>query len=97
MNKIKELRLNLKMNQTAFAKSIGIGQTYLSQMESGDREISVKVAYAIQKKYSIPMDKMTGKEKIETIDISALKREIELLKELIQAQKLTIQALTKKH
>jgi transcriptional regulator with XRE-family HTH domain len=35
-NRIKELRLSLEMNQTEFAKSIGIGQSAISHIEKGD-------------------------------------------------------------
>lgn len=38
-NRIRELRKNLGLNQTDFAEKIGITQTWLSMLESGQRQV----------------------------------------------------------
>lgn len=41
--RIKQLRTELGMNQTDFGKELGIAQTYLSQIEKGDRDVTDKI------------------------------------------------------
>lgn len=41
--RVKQLRTVLKMNQNDFGKKIGIAQTYLSQIEKGDRQVTEKI------------------------------------------------------
>lgn len=41
--RIKQLRTELGMNQTDFGKKLGIAQTYLSQIEKGDRDVTDKI------------------------------------------------------
>ena len=41
--RMKQLRAALDMNQTDFGEKIGVAQTYLSQMEKGDRPVTDKI------------------------------------------------------
>jgi transcriptional regulator with XRE-family HTH domain len=41
--RVKKLRLFLEMNQSDFGKKIGVAQTYLSQIEKGDRPVTDKI------------------------------------------------------
>ena len=41
--RVKRLRTFLEMNQNDFGKKIGIAQTYLSQIEKGDRQVTDKI------------------------------------------------------
>lgn len=53
---IKKARKEIaKMNQAEFAKSIGITQTYLSQIENGIRTPSVQVLENISSYFKIPL------------------------------------------
>ena len=45
--RVKELRCYLKMNQRTFGAKIGIAQTYLSQIEKGDRDVTDKISKII--------------------------------------------------
>lgn len=45
--RVKELRSFLKMNQSTFGEKIGIAQTYLSQIEKGDRDVTDKISKII--------------------------------------------------
>ena len=42
-DRVKILRNDLGMNQSDFGKKIGIAQTYLSQIEKGDRQVTDKI------------------------------------------------------
>lgn len=42
-SRIKKIRLTLGLNQTDFGARISVAQTYLSQLEKGDREITEKI------------------------------------------------------
>lgn len=41
--RVKDLRISLGMNQKKFGERIGIAQTYLSQIEKGDRDVTDKI------------------------------------------------------
>ena len=46
--RVKELRSFLKMNQSTFGEKIGIAQTYLSQIEKGDRDVTDKISNGME-------------------------------------------------
>jgi len=55
-NSIKKIRKDkLKMNQQDFSKSIGITQTYLSQIETGIKTPRVIVLQKISVEFEIPL------------------------------------------
>lgn len=71
-NKLKLIRLYLNMNQSTFAKALGVKQSYLSALESGKREPTAKLLYLLVKKFNISADWfITGKGSIITNDDSA--------------------------
>lgn len=41
--RIKQVRKSLKLNQADFGEQIALAQTYLSQIERGDREVTEKI------------------------------------------------------
>lgn len=45
--RVKLIRNKLKLNQTDFGSRIAIAQTYLSQIEKGDRELTEKLSKLI--------------------------------------------------
>lgn len=94
-NIIKQLRLKIGMDQRQFAKSLKIGQAYLSQIENG-KEISENVVAKIHNKYNIPLKDLRAKANEKLYDVHGLLREIELLKQIIESQKQTISLLQKK-
>lgn len=67
---IKALRQRLKLNQTKFAESIGITQTYLSYIEKGKRPLLNTLSKVIARKYKVSIAK----------EIEALQAQIEYLK-----------------
>jgi len=54
--RIKEIRLSLNLIQEDFASSIGISNTYLSEIESGKKNPKVAFFYNLFQKYRISLD-----------------------------------------
>ncbi|OFY98845.1 MAG: hypothetical protein A3K10_16585 [Bacteroidetes bacterium RIFCSPLOWO2_12_FULL_31_6] len=54
--RLKEVRTVLKMNQTEFSSSIGIEQTYLSQLENGKIGVGNKILLTLIEKHNISID-----------------------------------------
>lgn len=48
--KLRELRKALGYSQEAFAKSVGISRTHYCQIESGEKDPSLKVSLRIKKR-----------------------------------------------
>lgn len=46
-NRIRELRKTMKMTQKDFGEKIEVAQTYLSQIENGERDVTDKIAKII--------------------------------------------------
>ncbi len=56
--KLKEVREDLKLNQSQFAAAIGMEQAVMNQLESGRRAMSAKLAVQLQQgmlKMDIPL------------------------------------------
>ncbi|HEY6837126.1 MAG TPA: XRE family transcriptional regulator [Geobacteraceae bacterium] len=58
--KIREIRLARGLTQKTFAQSLGIVQGFLSGIESGKKEPSPTLLYAICHKYNVPEDWLVG-------------------------------------
>lgn len=52
-DRVKELRKTLKLTQTEFGRKISVAQTYLSQIENGDREVTDKIAQLIMLQFGV--------------------------------------------
>jgi len=52
---IRAIRKSLPMNQQKFAALVGISQTYMSQIESGKKEPTIKLLSVIAQKLSVPI------------------------------------------
>ena len=53
-SRLKAIRLWRDMTQTELAKQAGVGQGYLSDMESGRRPVSGEVLQALAKRLNVP-------------------------------------------
>ena len=53
MNTILELRQKKGLSQGEFAKELGVSRSYISLIESGDRQISNNFIKKLKKLYSI--------------------------------------------
>jgi len=54
--RLKHLRDSLKMSQNDFAKKIGITQSYLSAVEGGRKEVTVKMALVLFELFKVSLD-----------------------------------------
>jgi len=54
--KVKELRLGHKMSQAALAEKIGVHSTYISQIERGIQNVSLKGVERLAKIFGVPSD-----------------------------------------
>lgn len=67
-NRIKQIRTDLRLTQVEFSKAIEISQPYLTQLENGDRGVTMNIAYAIFQKFGIPLKYTMGEsDEIENI------------------------------
>ena len=55
-SRLKAIRLWRDMTQTELAKQAGVGQGYLSDMESGRRAVSGEVLLALAERLNVPPD-----------------------------------------
>lgn len=51
--RVKFVRKSLKLTQKEFGQKICIAQTYLSQIENGDREVTDKIAQLISLQFNV--------------------------------------------
>ncbi|OHX39639.1 MULTISPECIES: helix-turn-helix domain-containing protein [Cytobacillus] len=54
--RIKDIRVNQKLTQADFAKSIGIKQSSLSEIEQGRTKPSIDTVIATSKQYGVSTD-----------------------------------------
>jgi len=81
--KIKEIRLNLGLNQLQFAKRIGISRTHLSTLENEKSLPSLEVLKRISNEFNIPREDL---EKLWEMD----KKDLESRKEYIPIRKVPV-------
>jgi len=90
-SKIKAIRLKAQLNQADFARSIGVNQSALSQIEKTG-SISVRTIAKICEKYKVPFSSLMNNERIPDeyamqLEISHLKEQIQLLNEIVRLRK----------
>lgn len=61
MNRIKCLRVEKGLSQTAFGKLLNVDQTAVSNWETGKNNIDIKIIEKISNQFSVPMDFVYGK------------------------------------
>lgn len=72
---LREVRKGLDLNQTEFAKVIGLTQTYISLIESGDKVPSFDVIERYNKVSKVPIPIIMWKT-LEVNDVPKHKRKI---------------------
>lgn len=55
-NRIKELRSSKQITQTKLANDVGISRQYLSDLEKGSSEPSVKIALSLSERLEVPVE-----------------------------------------
>ncbi|PHR54959.1 MAG: Cro/Cl family transcriptional regulator [Robiginitomaculum sp.] len=60
--KIKQIRVDNKLTQSAFAKSLGMSTSYLNLMENNQRHVTATVLMALADKYSINITSLSDNE-----------------------------------
>lgn len=68
MNRIKELRTEIKMNQKEFAKIFGIAQNTLSQYETGKREPDTGLLLKMSDYFHVTIDYLLGNSNIRNFE-----------------------------
>ena len=68
MNRIKELRTEIKMNQKEFAKIFGIAQNTLSQYETGKREPDTGLLLKMSDYFHVTVDYLLGNSNIRNFE-----------------------------
>lgn len=68
MNRIKELRAEMKMNQKEFAKIFGIAQNTLSQYETGKREPDTSLLLKMSDYFHVTIDYLLGNSNIRNFE-----------------------------
>lgn len=63
--RLKEIRLERGMTQEELAAKLGITQSNLSRMESGEVQMSLSMALAITKECDCTIDELIGREEGE--------------------------------
>lgn len=61
---LKKIRKERKINQTEFAKSLDISQSYLSDLENGRKNISMNTVQKIAKKLNVSVGYLTSGNKM---------------------------------
>lgn len=57
---LRELRVEQKLTQAAFAESLGISTSYLNQMENNQRHVTATVLLALAEQYSVDIAKLSS-------------------------------------
>ncbi|NLI05364.1 MAG: helix-turn-helix transcriptional regulator [Actinomycetaceae bacterium] len=57
-NNLKEYRLKRNLTQEQLCKMIDVSQSYLSQLENGQRNMSIAVAVKLSKLFEIALDEL---------------------------------------
>jgi len=56
--KVKKVRLSKQMSQGDLAKKLGVGPSYVSQIERGMQNVSLKVIEKVARALNVPIDKL---------------------------------------
>lgn len=73
--RIKELRLSLKLNQVEFGKTLNVTKQCICNWENGNIQPSADMLVKIATKYSISVDYLLGLCPNRSIDVSGLTTE----------------------
>lgn len=73
--RIKELRLSLKLNQVEFGKTLNVTKQCVCNWENGNIQPSADMLIRIATKYSVSVDYLLGLSQNRSIDISGLTNE----------------------
>jgi len=92
-----ELRDNRKMNTNQFAIFTGVSQSYLSQIERGERKASLKTIEKVCKACNISLSEFfAGSDNPANIEASVLSKEREGLLERVEKLKTELDEIQKK-
>ncbi|MCH5198094.1 MAG: helix-turn-helix transcriptional regulator [Oscillospiraceae bacterium] len=73
--RIKELRLSLKLNQVEFGKTLNVTKQCVCNWENGNIQPSADMLIRIATKYSVSVDFLLGLSQNRGIDVSGLTNE----------------------
>lgn len=73
--RIKELRLSLKMTQVEFARKLNVTKQCVSNWENGYIQPSIDTLQKIAKTFSVSADYLLGIDQQNTLDVSGLTME----------------------
>jgi len=59
-DKIRKLRLKLKLNQDDFVEHLGVNRAYLSMIESGKKRPGRELLIKMSKKFNVSLDWLTS-------------------------------------
>ncbi len=65
-NNVRHLMLSEGITQAQLATKIGISESYMSRIMSGDRSPSLDVVFSISKRYKRKMDDLINKSVLRT-------------------------------
>ena len=63
-NRIRDLREDRDLNQTAIAKYLGMSQTGYSKYETGERDIPTQILIKLADLYGVSVDYLLGRTNI---------------------------------
>ncbi len=90
-DRIKTVRIKNSLTQQAFAKSLGIAQSYLSELEKGIKTPSDTILIALSYRYEINIDWLyKGKGAISDSNIKQLLK-LDFIKEIIEAVEIVVE------
>ena len=73
--RIKELRLNLGINQVEFGKMINVSKQCVSNWENGNIQPSIDMLVKIAQTFSVSADYLLGLNDVPTLDVTGLTAE----------------------
>ncbi|MGB9596599.1 MAG: helix-turn-helix domain-containing protein [Candidatus Poribacteria bacterium] len=81
--RIKNLRVNLKMTQTQLAKNAGLTSAAISQFEAGTRKPSFDALSKLASAFNVSTDFLLGKKEEDQQEISIAKEYIEMIQNIM--------------
>ena len=80
-HRIKELRVEKHIGQTALAKDIGISQTHMSNIETGKVGLTLENSVRMAQVFGCSLDELVLGNKSDNIGVAAVPEEKDLLNE----------------
>lgn len=81
--RIKNLRINLKMTQTELAKNAGLTSAAISQFEAGIRKPSFDALSKLANAFNVSTDFLLGKKEEDQQEINISKEYIEMIQNIM--------------